>query len=454
MRKFAPFLTVLALVTTSAGGAEKFDPAARAAAIAPFIDEQTLVIVRIDMTRIDPAAIAKQVLAYAKSSGLADKDPKQFEKAIAGPQKIATEWIEAFRKAGGKDIYMVFSLAYNIREPFFWVVPLGEGANAKAISALLVSGKADGPASRPGTHQRSFFPRARTSATLHKAVCAAPASTLEALRRLRPHARPNLAKAFAAAGDTAVQALVLPTDDTRRVIEETLPQLPKEVGGGPSTAITRGLLWAAAGVSAPPKLSLTVTIQSQDAGAAKALRGVIQNTFKTLGKQRDVRKVLPTFDKLAAALTPQAAGDKLRLRLSGKQLDALISESLSPAVVHARRQAKRTASASHISSILKAVSMYIVENKGQFPPDLSALKSYFDPAWKMLANPSRPELEVGYVYVRPAVKVSDLKDPADAIILYEAHERWGEGINVGFADGHVQFIADQARFKKLLKKGK
>ena len=42
--------------------AEKFDPAARAAAIAPFIDEQTLIIVHIDMTRIAPAAIAKQVL--------------------------------------------------------------------------------------------------------------------------------------------------------------------------------------------------------------------------------------------------------------------------------------------------------------------------------------------------------------------------------------------------------
>ena len=454
MRKFAFLMIVLVLVAASAGGAEKFDPAARAAAIAPFIDEQTLVIVRIDMTKLDPAAIAKQFLAYAKSSGMAGEDLKDFEKGIPAVQKVGTEWIEAFGKAGGKDLYMVVSLGYPLREPLFWVAPLGEGGDAKVIGALLVSGKADGGTSRPGRHPKPFFPCARSSATLHKAVCAAPASTLEALRELRPHPRPNLVKAFAAAGDTALQALLLPTDDTRRVIEETLPQLPEELGGGPSTAVTRGGLWAAAGVSAPPKLSLRLTIQSKDAESAKALRGVIQNTFKTLGEQRDVEEFLPAFDKLAAALTPEAVGDRLRLTLSGKQMDPLV-ETLGRTLVQARRQAKRAVSASHISGILKAVYMYAAENKDQWPPDLSALKRHLGREWKkMLTNPLRPELEVGYVYVRPAAKTTDVKDPAGTVVLYEAHEKWGEGINVGFADGHVEFVADQAKFKELLKKGK
>ena len=453
MRKFAYCLIALGLLAASARGAEKFDPAARAAAIAPFIDEQTITIVRIDMTRIDPPAIAKQIMAYAKSIGVTDDDLKSVERDLAGPRKTATAWIEAFRKAGGKDVYMVFSLAYSLREPVFWVAPLGEGGDAKAIGALLVSGKADGATSRPWRSGRPVFPCARVTATLHKAVCAAPASTLEALRKLRPHPRPNLVKAFAAAGDTAVQALVLPTDDARRVIDETLPELPKELGGGPSTAVTRGLLWAAAGVNAPPKLSLTVIVQSKDAESAKTLQGVIQNAVKALEKLPHARMV--AFTKLAAALAPKADGDKLRLTLSAEQVDTLVAESFGPAFIRARRLAKRATSAANINSIGKGVALYVTDNKGQFPPDLAALKPYLGPAWKkMLTNPLRPDLEVGYVYVRPAVKLSDVKEPANTIVIYEAHEKWGEGINVGFADGHVQRIADQAEFKKLLKKGK
>jgi len=257
---------------------------------------------------------------------------------------------------------------------------------------------------------------------------------------------------FAAAGDTAVQALVLPTDDTRRVIEETLPELPKEIGCGLSAALTRGLLWAAAGVNAPPKLSLTLTVQSKDAESAKALRGVIQNSVKALEKLPLARMLV--LGKLAAALTPKVVGDKLRLTLSGKQMDPLV-ETLGRTLVQARRQAKRAVSASHISGILKAVYMYAAENKDQWPPDLSALKRHLGREWKkMLTNPLRPELEVGYVYVRPAAKTTDVKDPAGTVVLYEAHEKWGEGINVGFADGHVSRMTDQAKFKELLKKGK
>jgi hypothetical protein len=36
--------------------------------------------------------------------------------------------------------------------------------------------------------------------------------------------------------------------DTRKGIEESLPELPKELGGGDVKTLTRGLAWAAVGV--------------------------------------------------------------------------------------------------------------------------------------------------------------------------------------------------------------
>ena len=74
MRKVMLATVPIILAIVSAAGAGVFDPAACAKAIAPFIDEQTLVIIRIDAARIAPAAIAKQVLAYAEAAGLARKD--------------------------------------------------------------------------------------------------------------------------------------------------------------------------------------------------------------------------------------------------------------------------------------------------------------------------------------------------------------------------------------------
>ena len=37
-----------------------------------------------------------------------------------------------------------------------------------------------------------------------------------------------------------------------------------------------------------------------------------------------------------------------------------------------------------------------------------------------------------------------------AQLLTETYDQWDKGICVGFVDGHVEFIADQRRFDKLL----
>jgi len=70
---------------------------------------------------------------------------------------------------------------------------------------------------------------------------------------------------------------------------------------------------------------------------------------------------------------------------------------------------------------------------------------------KVFTNPRQPARKEGYVYMRPVNNVKDLKDASETPILYEAFDQWGNGIDVGFADFHVEFIRDQAEFNKLLK---
>ena len=60
MRKISMALAALALLLAATAQAES-EPAARAAAVAPFVDEQTLAVGHVDLTRIDPGAVLPEL---------------------------------------------------------------------------------------------------------------------------------------------------------------------------------------------------------------------------------------------------------------------------------------------------------------------------------------------------------------------------------------------------------
>src|SRR5437773_1395332 len=157
MSKLVPVTLALALAAPLLAADTPFDPEARAKAIAPFLDDQTILVLHADMTRVDPEALLAK---------FAEMVPFVPPKQIAEAKKLTSRWVSAFRKAGGREIYLIFSLADlgEPRTPFFVLVPLQEGAQARALSGLLASGTPDGPTSGNGPF--------RTTATLGKVVFA------------------------------------------------------------------------------------------------------------------------------------------------------------------------------------------------------------------------------------------------------------------------------------------
>ncbi len=279
---------ILPLLALRAG---EFDAEARARAIAPFVDEQTVAVAHIDLSRIDADAI----LDWAVEVGRLDK------KDLEEPRRGLRDWLTDLTKAGGKDLYFVISLADLPNDSPLAVVPLAAGADAEAVRRVLNRAKDLG---------RLRFEK------FGQALIGGSETARKRLRNDRPAARPEIAKAFAAAGDTTAQLLLLPTPDTRRVLNELIPELPPEVGGGSIRPLTQGLLWASVGVDLPPKLSGRLIIQSPDANAARALRDFLARLLKSLTELREVRGLLPDIGRLAQVFTPQVEGD--RLTLSGE----------------------------------------------------------------------------------------------------------------------------------------
>lgn len=67
-----------------------------------------------------------------------------------------------------------------------------------------------------------------------------------------------------------IRCLIVPPEYFTTTLEQTLPNLPKTLGGLPTQVFTRGLRWAAIGFD-PATFRLEGTIQSDSADAAKAL---------------------------------------------------------------------------------------------------------------------------------------------------------------------------------------
>ena len=148
-----------------------------------------------------------------------------------------------------------------------------------------------------------------------------------------------------------------------------MPQLPTQIGGGPSTILTHGISWVAVAVDLSPAPAARLTIKSQDAAAAGSLRAKWLDVFKLAGDQKEVREALPEFDKVAAMLAPKLSGDRLTLAIDEKDI-AAGGLLLQRATEKARDAARRAQSINNMRQIALATINY-EEAAKHFPPPAS-----------------------------------------------------------------------------------
>ena len=108
------------------------------------------------------------------------------------------------------------------------------------------------------------------------------------------------------------------------------------------------------------------------------------------------------------------------------------------------------ASMKNVKQMLMACWQYSQKHGGQWPDQLSDLIEE-GLSEDVFVNPRQPGNPDSYVYVKP-VDPANCPSPAKTVVIYEAYATWMIGINVGFMDGHVEFIRDEQKFKGLLSK--
>ncbi len=434
-------VVVAFMILASAASAAPRDEAEKlAAAVAPFIDEQTVAVGHVDLALVDFGPISERLKAAIDGPALPEADRAAAKQDIEGAMTVAKGWLGAIRMAGGRDLFIVISMTDLPNSPPFIVARMNAGGDAEAIAKLLPDGE------RAGHH-----------VVQGDLVITGEPKTLERLKALKPASREALAAGFevAMAGGSAAQLVYAPSDDFRRALAETLPSLPPILGGAPLMPLAKEVKWAALGLTIAPAPGIVLTLQSPDAPAAQTVGAWITKFQEALKKMADeslkgappeIQKMVGDTDALVKLLTPKVAGDRVTIAID---VDAArVIGLLAPAMARARQQARSVQSMSNMRQVLLGCIAYADAHQGQFPADLNEIvKSQFIPP-EFLRNPRLPEKAVGYIYVKPA---NPRQKSEYQVILYEDVPPTEPLINAGFADGHVS-LSDRATFNDLLTK--
>jgi Protein of unknown function (DUF1559) len=369
------FTVVITLALGVLARAEEPEPDAQARMIAPFLSPQTIAVGYVRVETLDPAAIWQQITGM------------QGRKSKDGLEKSINDWVAGFRKAGGRELYVVLDLADLPQNAPNLIVPLGRETDPQPLIDFLQDREkknGEGGGALPFYFQ--------VCEKVNGAIFCGSRQARERIRTGKSPSGPELVRAFEALKGAPVGVLFVPSADTRRVLDEMIPPLPAvgRVGGSAPNAggaesgriISQGLLWAALGVRPPPHPTLQLVIQSESAAAAERLSRLLDTAFKALAQRKEMREMVPNIDRFLDRLTPEVQGDRVVVAADEKTLTAL----LPPLVSRTEEAARRTTSMNRLKQIGLAMHNYHDINKS-FPPAAKCKDGKRLLSWRVLILP-------------------------------------------------------------------
>lgn len=418
-------------------------PVPASAQLTKYIDANTVVAGEIDLTKLDPAALEAFVLEQGKTMKVVGApEGKEQEQEVRRELGRARKWLTDLKAAGATSVYLVATSQTIQRDPPTVIIPVTD-AQAPAVIALFprVQQPPPGQPGRGGGAQQAV-------AVPGVGVVFARPAAANAIKAIKPAARPDFQAALAATGAAAPIKLAFIPDAKLR--QEFARNAPPQIVGKPSTVLTTDAQWIAAGATLPPQVTANAILQSANPQSAADTKAIIDGAMTMLAGAE------PDFPKeMMPLLSPEVKGNQAVVSWNAQDIAQAAAAMVAP-MARARQTAHRVKSASNIRQLLQTCLIHANENKGQYPADMKALEGAMQRNMgargnlkQILTNPAHPEIQPAYVYIKPA---QGFRAGADTVVIYESHKEFGEGINVGFADGHVEWIGQKQRFDEMLAK--
>jgi hypothetical protein len=314
--------------------------------VRPFIDATTLIVVKVDATRVALPELPS-ILKTAFPNGEEAYD-RWAEEVTAGIEMLRTT-------TAGQPIYATIGIPVSQHEwpGFLFVKETAESNHQKLIE--LVS----------ALQENHSFSRSGFTVLM-------PNHSPAVQKRLKGQIssrRDALPDAFDAVQDYPIQVLILPPDYLRRTVTELMPQLPRQLGGGPSSLLTDGLVWAAIGID-PAAARTELIVQSSSAEAAQALDKQLPAMLLALyGELAEVHTQIPpkTFQTLLSLVKRKVEDDRLIIRFDELQAMSEAIRLMSNAPLAIGERIRRKTNINRFRHIVLAMHNYHDTYK-MFPP--------------------------------------------------------------------------------------
>lgn len=312
---------------------------------APFIDEHTLVVVRVDVSKADVETVLKLAAPLLG-------DVEESSETV----KAVKAWVKEFVRVGGSDVFLTYGAADFPNPPCLMAPAPPTAAGQRDLTKLLLAAFAGAGKTADGV-------------VLHGCVCAGTKDALAVLKARKPVDRPDLAAAIEAGKDGVAQVAFAPSAEARKIHEQVAPTLPAELGGGSIQKLTRGLKWMALTVGPGPKMPAKLIAEAASAEAARDLIALEERAHLA-----GLAQLLKADGETNEGFARRVQGVLDRRKTSVQDNRVVTEWDLAHAIQEAARlpegtPAERARSANNLKQLMLALHNYHDVN-GRFPADV------------------------------------------------------------------------------------
>ena len=339
------------------------------AAVAPFVDNQTFLIGRLDVQKLQLGDLQARLTAIIeKISGDSNAD-QNMAPVAAQAQQLRT----AFLDAGGQNVFVLVSTSDVPAQPPFFVVTSSDPGKLDAVQSFVRQLTDASP--------EKFEIRKHGD----RALLVGQSPTLDRLAALKTNPRAEVTAAANAVADAPVQLLITPSADQHRVVKETMPSLPKPWDNLTGQVLSDGVQWGVLTVEATPTLKASLVVESKDSPSAETLKNVVAASLDSLAQLPIVQQAVPQAGELLKTLTPTVQDKRLTVTVT-EDAETLqtVAKPLVAAITAARQNARQMQSMNNLKQIGLAMHVYHDKYK-RFPPAAS-----YDASGKPLLSLARP----------------------------------------------------------------
>jgi len=199
--------------------------------------------------------------------------------------------------------------------------------------------------------------------------------------------RAQLREALAATADAPLQCIIIPPEYLRKTVRDLMPELPNRLGGGPTSVLTDGLLWASLTMDRNAS-GTELKIQSASRAAAERLAERLPDLVTRLANLTPQTKL---GDVLTDAIQPEVQNDQIVLKLDAERTAA----AWKTMVQQLLRQASSQTTQQQLRQIVLAIHNFH-DAHGQFPPPAKGRDEDGKPllSWRVHLLPFLDETEL------------------------------------------------------------